>query len=142
VKRRRIVAYVTRERDGRTELLVFNHLEYPKLGIQVPAGRLEPDEDLESGLLRELEEEAGLTKVRVVRELTGFEDHYESRYENHGFHLVLDEQVPNEWDHVVVGDGDDAGLTFRYRWVPITPDVELFDRPHPRLEELSPGGSG
>ena len=136
-KRRRVVAYITRERDGRRELLVFDHREYPGLGPQVPAGRLEPQEELETGLLREIEEEAGLTAVRIVRELPGFEDHYPSRYENHGFLLEVKGETPDGWEHVVVGDGDDAGLTFRYRWIPITPDVRLFDRAHPRLTELA-----
>ena len=135
-KRRRVLAYITRERNGRTELLVFAHREYPEVGLQVPAGRLEPDEELEAGLRREIEEEAGLTNVRIVRELPGFEDHYPSRYDNHGFHVVLDREAPDEWDHVVAGDGDDAGLTFRYRWEPITPDLHLFERPHPLLMSL------
>jgi 8-oxo-dGTP diphosphatase len=45
---------VTRELNGRTELLVFEHEDYPHLGIQVPAGRLEPGDDLETGLLRKV----------------------------------------------------------------------------------------
>jgi 8-oxo-dGTP pyrophosphatase MutT (NUDIX family) len=137
VKRRRVVAYVTRAHDGRTELLVFEDPEHPQIGVQVPAGRLDADEELEAGLLRELDEEAGLTGVRVVRELPGFEDHYPSRYENHGFHVILEEEAPDEWEHVVRGTGDDAGLAFRYRWVPLEPDPRLFDRPHPRLRELA-----
>ena len=48
----RVVAYVTRERDGRRELLVFDHRDHPDAGTQVPAGRLEAGEDLEAGLAR------------------------------------------------------------------------------------------
>jgi 8-oxo-dGTP diphosphatase len=135
-RRRRVVAYVTRDRDGRRELLVFDHEAYPDLAPQVPAGRLDAGEDPETGLLRELEEEAGLTKVRIVRELPGFEDHYSNGYENHGFHLVLTEDAPDSWDHVVTGEGDDVGLVFRYRWVPFEPDPHLFERPHPLLKTL------
>ncbi len=136
-KRRRVLAYITRERDGQTELLVFAHREYPEVGLQVPAGRLEPDEELEAGLRREIEEEAGLTNVRILRELPGFEDHYSSRYLNHGFHVTVGEDTPDEWDHLVTGDGDDAGLTFQYRWAPITVDLHLFERPHPLLTSLA-----
>jgi 8-oxo-dGTP pyrophosphatase MutT (NUDIX family) len=136
-RRQRVVAYVTRERNGRTELLVFDHVDFPHLGPQVPAGRLEPGEELEAGLRRELAEEAGLTKIRSLRDLPGFEDHYPSRYENHGFHVVLDDEAPDEWDHVVLGEGDDAGLTFRYGWVPIAADLHLFERPHPLLTRLA-----
>jgi 8-oxo-dGTP pyrophosphatase MutT (NUDIX family) len=135
-RRRRVVAYVIRERDGRRELLVFEDPAHPNMGVQVPAGRIDPGEELEEGLARELEEEAGLTNVRVVRELPGFEEHYPSRYENHGFEVVIEGDAPDEWDHVVGGDGDDAGLTFHYRWVPIAPDLHLFGRPHPLLERL------
>jgi 8-oxo-dGTP pyrophosphatase MutT (NUDIX family) len=124
-------------RDGRTELLVFDDPEHPYIGVQVPAGRLDAGEELEAGLLRELEEEAGLTNARIVQELPAFEDHYPSRYENHGFHVVLEEEAPDEWEHVVRGTGDDAGLAFRYRWVPLEPDPRLFDRAHPRLRELA-----
>jgi 8-oxo-dGTP diphosphatase len=136
-RRRRVLAYITRVRGGRTELLVFEHRDDPEAGVQVPAGRLEPGEELEAGLLREIEEETGLTNARIVRELPDFEDHYRSRYENHAFQLVLDEEAPDEWEHVVVGDGDDAGLTFQYRWTPIAPDLRLFNRRHPGLNELA-----
>jgi ADP-ribose pyrophosphatase YjhB (NUDIX family) len=124
-------------RDGRTELLVFEDPEHPYIGVQVPAGRLDAGEGLEAGLLRELEEETGLTNARIVQELPAFEDHYPSQYENHGFHVVLEEEAPDEWEHVVRGTGDDAGVAFRYGWVPLEPDPRIFDRPHPRLRELA-----
>jgi 8-oxo-dGTP pyrophosphatase MutT (NUDIX family) len=72
VTRRRVVAYVTRERNGTRELLVFEDPEHPRIGVQVPAGRLVPGEELEPAVLREVAEEAGLRNVRVVRELPGF----------------------------------------------------------------------
>jgi 8-oxo-dGTP diphosphatase len=137
VKRRRVVAYVTRDRNGGSELLVFEDPQHPHIGVQVPAGRLDEGEGLESGLLRELEEEAGITNVRIVGELPGFEQHYTSRYENHGFHVMLEGDERDAWEHVVVGDGDDAGLTFRFRWLPITSSLRLFEREHPRLIELA-----
>ena len=135
-RRRRVLAYITRDRDGRRELLVFDDPVHPHTGVQVPAGRLDPGEELEAGLFREIEEESGLTGVRVARELPGFEDHYSSRYENHGFHVLLDEEAPDQWEHVVVGDGDDAGLIFHYRWIPLDSDPHLFGRPHPLLASL------
>jgi 8-oxo-dGTP pyrophosphatase MutT (NUDIX family) len=137
VKRRRVVAYVTRRRGGQTELLVFDDADNPQVGVQVPAGRLDDGEGLEEGLLRELAEETGLEHARIVRELPGFEQHYPSRYENHGFHVVLEADAPDEWEHVVHGEGDDAGLVFRFRWVPVTGGAHLFGRPHPSLERLA-----
>jgi 8-oxo-dGTP diphosphatase len=138
LKRRRVLAYITRDTDRGRELLVFEHKHEPEAGDQVPAGRLDPGEELEPALLREIAEESGLTDVRVVGELGGSEDHYESRYENRGFHVVSDDDLPDRWEHVVYGDGDDAGLTFEYRWIPLAPEVHLFGRPvplHPGLFE-------
>lgn len=136
MKRRRVVAYVTRVRDGRTELLVFEDPKHPRIGIQVPAGRLDPDESLEQGMLREIAEETGLGQVRVARRLPGFEEHYPSKYDNHAFQLVLETDAPDEWEHVVRGEGDDAGLVFRFRWIPVATAPPLFGRRHPLLERL------
>ncbi len=136
LRRQRVLAYVTRDAEAGRELLVFEHRDYPEAGVQVPAGRLDPGEDLVPALFREIEEESGLTGLQVVRELPGFEDHYPSKYENHGYHLVPIEPLPDEWDHVVQGGGDDAGLVFRYRWEPIEPELHLFERPHPLIHLL------
>jgi 8-oxo-dGTP pyrophosphatase MutT (NUDIX family) len=59
-RRQRVLACVTRQRAARVELLVFEAPRHAEIGIQVPAGRLDPGETLESCLRRELVEEAGL----------------------------------------------------------------------------------
>jgi 8-oxo-dGTP diphosphatase len=126
--RKRVLAYVTRERDGATELLVFNHRDYPQAGTQVPAGRIDPGETLEEGLRRELHEEAGLDRVRIVRELPILGDWASrSRYENHAFEVRADEPTPDFFEHVVHGDGDDAGLVFAYRWVGVDTEITLWE---------------
>ena len=131
--RRRVLAYVTREREGDRELLVFDQEADPGAGTQVPAGRLDRGETLENGLLRELHEEAGIGRATIVRELGS----WNTRYENHAFELRIDrEEAADTWEHVVHGDGDDAGLVFRYRWEPVRPDLMLFNRVDPLLESL------
>jgi 8-oxo-dGTP diphosphatase len=139
--RRRVIAYATRERDGRRELFVFDHRDHPEAGTQVPAGRLDPGETLEEGLLRELHEEAGLVRARIVREIAGPGDFDRmlpgSRYANHVFHLEPLDELPESWEHVVVGDGDDAGLVFSYRWEPVREDLLLWGRKDPFLPLLS-----
>jgi 8-oxo-dGTP pyrophosphatase MutT (NUDIX family) len=124
----RVLAYVTREREGRVELLVFDQRDDPEAGTQVPAGRLDPGETLEVGLRRELSEEAGLDRVRIVRELPVLGDWVaRSPYENHAFEVRVDTVEPAEaWAHVVHGDGDDAGLVFEYRWVSVEPGLRLW----------------
>jgi 8-oxo-dGTP pyrophosphatase MutT (NUDIX family) len=131
--RRRVLAYVTRERRGHTELLVFDHRDYSEAGTQVPAGRTDPSETLEQCLLRELHEEAGIEGARIVRELGT----WNTRYENHAFEVRIDDHAAADtWEHVVHGDGDDAGLVFRYRWEPVRADLLLFGRVDPLLEQL------
>lgn len=134
----RVLAYVTRKRDGHRELLVFDHRDHPDAGTQVPAGRLEPGEDLENGLLRELEEEAGLTNARVIGKFATFAPHtlpHGGPYTNHAFEVKAP-GAPDAWEHVVVGDGDDAGLVFLYRWEPLTPDLPLWLGSDPVLSQL------
>jgi len=137
----RVLAYVTRERDGGRgkELLVFDHRDHPDAGTQVPAGRLEHGEELEAGLLRELEEESGLAKARVVRKFGTFVPHelpHGRAYLNHAYEVEAP-GAPDAWEHVVAGDGDDAGLVFLYRWVPLAPAPELWGGSDPVLSRLS-----
>ena len=134
----RVLAYVTRERDGRKELLVFDHRDHPDAGTQVPAGRLEPGEDVEAGLLRELEEEAGLA-ARASSASSGRSRRTSCRmgagYTNHAFEVDAPD-APDVWEHVVGGDGDDAGLVFLYRWVPLEPTPALWRGSDPVLARL------
>jgi 8-oxo-dGTP pyrophosphatase MutT (NUDIX family) len=127
-RQQRVLAYVTRERGGGLELLVFDQRDDPEAGTQVPAGRLDPGESLEEGLRRELHEEAGLDRIRIVRELPVLGDWVaRSPYENHAFELRVEGVEPADaWEHVVHGDGDDAGLVFEYRWVPVGPGLRLW----------------
>jgi 8-oxo-dGTP pyrophosphatase MutT (NUDIX family) len=124
--RRRAVIYATRERDGRTELLTIECAEYPEEGVQVPAGRVDYDESLEDGLLRELAEETGITRARVVGELPAFERRYETFSRNHAFHVAVDDASPDRWEHRVHGKGADSGLTYLCRWIPLTPELKLW----------------
>ncbi len=59
----KVTALITRQGENGPELLVFQH---PSAGIQLPAGTVEADEPIEAALLREVEEETGLSRVRIV----------------------------------------------------------------------------
>jgi 8-oxo-dGTP pyrophosphatase MutT (NUDIX family) len=121
VTRLRVVAYITRGH----ELLVFDQRGDPEARSQVPAGRLDPGESLEEGLERELDEEVGI-RARVVRELARVTRRLGDGnvYESHYFHLETDE--PRDvWEHVVHGEGDDAGLVFLCRFAPLEPPPRL-----------------
>jgi len=130
--RKRVVAYVTRGR----ELLVFDHE-----GVtHVPAGRIDADESLEEGLVREVEEETGVTGIRVVREVAGPEEvarlHGTGGNESHAFHAVTDAETPSEWKHAVGGTGMDSQFVFRCRWVPLDEPPLLWGKPDPLLEQV------
>jgi 8-oxo-dGTP pyrophosphatase MutT (NUDIX family) len=138
-RQQRVLAYVTRERSGGTELLVFDQREDPGAGTQVPAGRLDQGESLEDGLRRELHEEAGLDRVRIVRELPVLGDWAaRSDYENHAYEVRVEgDEPPDSWEHVVHGDGDDAGLVFCYRWVPVEAGIDLWRGADPTYRQLA-----
>jgi ADP-ribose pyrophosphatase YjhB (NUDIX family) len=140
--RQRVVAYVTRDREGRTELLTIEHEKYPEEGIQVPAGRLDLGENLEDGLRRELAEETGLERVRIVRELPEFESTYENFCENHAFHLVVEQKTPDAWRHEVHGEGADSGLVYICRWMALTAELRLWNGADPMLLHLRGGRQG
>ena len=128
-RRQRVLAYVTREREGRKELLVFDIPDLPHAGTQVPAGRVDPGESAAECLHRELHEEAGLDAIRIVRELPILGEWVaKSEYDNHAFEVCIEgPDAPDTWEHVVHGDGDDAGFVFVYRWVAVHDDIVLWE---------------
>ena len=62
----KVTAFITRERDGVKELLLFKHAT---TGIQIPAGTVEEGEELEIAVKREVYEETGLQIVEIEKYL-------------------------------------------------------------------------
>jgi ADP-ribose pyrophosphatase YjhB (NUDIX family) len=134
--RKRVVGYVTRGR----ELLVFDHKGMPDVPTQVPAGRVDPHEDLEAALAREVKEETGLTGIRVVAELADA-DEFErlfgpGAHRSQALHAVGKAGGPAEWEHRVTGTGVDAGLVYICRWVPLDECPPLWGDADPLVEKL------
>ena len=71
----KVTAFIVRERGGVKELLVFKH---PTAGIQIPAGTVEKDEDIETAVKREVYEETGLQSVEIESYLGCFENELEN----------------------------------------------------------------
>ncbi|MDF3064726.1 MAG: hydrolase [Polyangiaceae bacterium] len=105
------LGYVTRA--GR--LLVFRQLGRPDQGVQVPGGSVEPGESLADAARREVQEETGLTSLRVARYLGAAV--YELKVDagpphlRHFFHVVVEGAGPERWQHV--GSKD---VTFELWW--------------------------
>jgi ADP-ribose pyrophosphatase YjhB (NUDIX family) len=137
--RLRVACYVTRECAGRTELLVFDHVDFPESGTQVPAGGMEADETYTEAALREIREETGLTGVDVVG-VVGESDRAhpetgEPRRTTY-VHLRATAEGPQRWLHVVTGGGDDADLRFVCYWAALP--IRLADDQHELLWRIDP----
>jgi len=129
--RKRVVGYVTRGR----ELLVFEHGGT----TQVPAGRVDHDESLEEGLVREVKEETGVDAEVLSKLADGAE--FErlfgpGAHESHAFHAVSSAETPEEWTHHVTGTGMDAGMAMPCRWVPLEDRPLIWGKPDPLVERL------
>jgi 8-oxo-dGTP pyrophosphatase MutT (NUDIX family) len=117
--KQKVYAYLVR--NGK-ELLVFDHVDFPEAGTQVPGGSLDPGETIEAGVLRELFEEAGVQGARPVRYLGAFPWWFEAQgvwHERHVYHLEPTEPLPDEWVHIVSGGVEDKGMRFRCYWIPL-----------------------
>jgi 8-oxo-dGTP diphosphatase len=124
----KVLAYITRERTGRVELLVFTQPAAPEAGVQVPAGTVDPGETPEQAVLREVLEESGLTGVMLAAHLRSVQRRSPSHLElRHVFHLELQADAPERWDHVVTGGAEDRGLVFSYYWLELQAAAEALD---------------
>jgi 8-oxo-dGTP pyrophosphatase MutT (NUDIX family) len=108
------VVYVERDR----ELLVFDHRDHPEAGTQVPAGGVLDGEALADAVVREVREETGL-QLDSEPILLGTHQHLDGLGRpalSYFFRLDAPRGAPDSWEHVVAGDGEDAGLVFSCRF--------------------------
>ncbi len=97
----KIVAYITRQRGSKTQLLVFEHIDFPDAGVQVPKGTVEPGEAIEHAAAREIREETGLTQLDGLRYIgkmiqPPFAEGSESEQWNF-FTMNVDADAPDTW---------------------------------------------
>jgi 8-oxo-dGTP pyrophosphatase MutT (NUDIX family) len=113
-RRQRVVVYVERRGD----LLVFEHRDHPEARTQVPAGGVEPDEDVRAAAAREVAEETGVILLAEPM-LLGTHDHLDGLGQpatSHFFRVDAPPGLPDQWEHVVSGRGEDADLVFLCRF--------------------------
>jgi ADP-ribose pyrophosphatase YjhB (NUDIX family) len=118
---RKAYAYITREADHASAVLVFRHRDDPEAGIQVPRGTVDAGEDPAATVVREVCEECGLCEARLIgllaRDVEAQSDDPDLNWERSFFHLVAP-NAPHEWEHTVTGEGEDNGLVFSFFWLP------------------------
>ena len=107
----------------------MKHRDFPRAGLQVPAGTIEEGESPQEAVLREVYEESGLREVRIVRYL-GHYFHSPAPYRDeihhrHVFHLETTGPVASTWLHYE-SDPSNGGppIAFSFSWMKLD-DPEL-----------------
>ncbi len=119
--------YVTRIKDRRQQVLVFQHKNLPDAGIQIPKGTVKEDEDTFSAVIREVKEETGIQRFEVEKLIT--EDYWENddgAMHNRYFYKIVCNEMADEWEYNPTGGGEEEGLTFQFFWVASVEEVELI----------------
>ncbi len=127
----KVVAYITREKDGLRQLLVFKHRDYPDAGVQVPAGTIEDGESVEAALVREIEEKSGLTGLELIRKVGTF---YYTHPDTGNLHvrnvflLKAPADTPDAWEWIETSSGEvleSEGYVFQFYWVALDGEITL-----------------
>ena len=116
----RVAAYVLRAAAIGPELLVFDHVDVPEAGTQVPAGGVRAGEPLEEAVRREVAEETGITDVTVRTSLgvTQRPHPQTGAPQVTVFYYATTGDPRGRWEHEVTGDGEDGGLRFDCYFLP------------------------
>jgi len=122
--KRKVLAYITKGEEPNLEMLVFEHKHVPEAGLQVPGGTIEENEMLIDALYREITEETGICREELsligkIHKYNYYPKNQNTVYERNFFHLnYVGEQ--SIWEHDVVSDGKDNGMTFQFRFEPLS----------------------
>ena len=124
----KVTAYITC--DG--HLLVFDHVDFPEAGVQVPSGTVDGSEDREEAVLREAREETGLIDLRLEsylgsKEYSFQESENEERFiRRHYFHLTLPGPISQRrWRHweMAPSEGPESQILFELYWIKISDGI-------------------
>lgn len=139
---RKVIAYITREKEGKRQLLVFTHRDYPEAGLQVPAGTVEEGEEIEAALRREVAEETGLHDLQVVKEIATYEWTHPisgNIHERHIYLLSALPTTPDTWQWIETSGGEVPeleGYVFCFRWDDLDGEIELAGNQGDYLDEI------
>ncbi|VXC27423.1 MutT/NUDIX family protein (modular protein) [Bacillus sp. 349Y] len=117
--------YITRNHDGRPQVLVFQH-PILEAGIQIPKGTIEEGESPEAAVVREMREETGLTDlgepVFLADDMWRADDG--SIHHRH-FYRLDQRDALDQWQHVPSGGGEEEGLQLTLFWISSPGDIPL-----------------
>jgi 8-oxo-dGTP pyrophosphatase MutT (NUDIX family) len=134
ILKQKVFAYITHDH----RLLVFRHADFPKAGIQVPAGTVQPNEHPDDALLREVFEETGLSdfaeayflgeQIRDMRDFRRDEIHHRYFY-----HLPYAGDPPTTWRHDETSGGMTEPIVFEFFWANLPDHVPELIADHDKL---------
>ena len=111
---------IRRGKDNRYKLLVLQFDGYPDWPFRLPGGSVDENETPEEAMYRELHEEAGLGRLKIIRKLgvhRYFKYHTNTNSERHDYLLLAPRNLPDHWAHTVTGHDADANEVFNYTWI-------------------------
>lgn len=116
--------YITREHEGRLQVLVFEQ-NTEGAGIQIPKGTIEEGETPLEAITREMFEETGLEDL-VVHNLIAqdYFEHYTGVLHKRYFYHLTTHDLRDLWQHCPTGLNE-SGLRFSFYWIYDAQEVSL-----------------